>query len=144
MTILGRPDGVEGELIQVRRLLLGDLVQAKVAQDEQIGCEGGPESPIQGVVHSGLGHGLEQIVGVDEAYGVSGADGRVAQGPGEETLAHASRSPQGTCSCLSRNSREKTASSSRRCGVIDADQSKSSRRQVSSKPAPFSRISMPR
>ena len=49
-----------------------------------------------------------------------------------------------TCSYLSRNSSENTASSRRRSRVIDADQSKSSRRQVSSKPALCSRSSVRR
>ena len=40
-----------------------------------------------------------------------------------------------TCSLRSRNWREKAASRSRRSSVTDADQSKSSRRQVCSKPA---------
>ncbi len=40
-----------------------------------------------------------------------------------------------TCSLRARNWREKAASRSRRSSVMDADQSKSSRRQVCSKPA---------
>ena len=50
---------------------------------------------------------------MDEADGVSGTDGRVAQGLGEKTLAGASRSHQSTsggCSCLGGNSHGNTAS----------------------------------
>ena len=46
-----------------------------------------------------------------------------------------------TCSLRSRNWREKAASRSRRSSVMDADQSKSSRRQVCSKPALWRRSS---
>ena len=46
-----------------------------------------------------------------------------------------------TCSLRSRNWREKAASRSRRSSVTDADQSKSSRRQVCSKPALWRRSS---
>ena len=42
-----------------------------------------------GVVHPGLGHGPEEVVGVEEADGMSGADGGVAQGLGQEGLADA-------------------------------------------------------
>ena len=62
----------------------------------QIGCEEGPESPIQRVVHPGLGHALEEVVGMDETHGVSGADGGVAQGLSEESLVDAGGSQRGS------------------------------------------------
>lgn len=58
-----------------------------------------------------LSHGPEKAVGVAETHGVASADGRVAQGLGEEALTDAGgphQSASGGCSCLSRNSREKT------------------------------------
>ena len=85
---------VEDEVIQVGGLLGGEPVQAEVIQNEQIGCDEGPEGAVQGVVDPGLCHGLEEVVGVAEAYGVSGADGRVAQGLGQKGLADAGRSHQ--------------------------------------------------
>ena len=58
----------------------------------RVGGEEGPEGAVCRVVDPGLGHGLEEIISVAEADGVSGADGRVAQGLGEKALTHASRS----------------------------------------------------
>ena len=46
------------------------------------------------VVDSGLAHGPEVVVGMDEAGGVPGPDGGVAQGLGHEALAHARRTHQ--------------------------------------------------
>ena len=46
------------------------------------------------VVHPRLGHGPEEAVGMDEADGVTGSDGRLAQGLGQEALAHAGWSHQ--------------------------------------------------
>ena len=71
---------VEDEFVQIRRLLWREPVEAQVIEDEQVGGEEGPEGAVDGVVHSGLCHGLEEVVGVAEADGVSGADGGVAQG----------------------------------------------------------------
>ena len=63
-------------------------VQPEVVQDEQIGCQEGSEGAVCGVVDSGLSHGFE------EAVGVSGADGGIAEHLGEEALADASGSHQ--------------------------------------------------
>ena len=81
---------------------------------------------------------------MDEPDGVSGADGGIAQGLGQEALADASRSHQQHMLVLVEKLQEKTASSSLRSRVMDADQPKSSRRQVSSKPALWRRSSMRR
>ena len=67
-------------------------METAVIKDEQVGREEGPEGTVQRVVHPILGHGLEEVIGVAEADGVSGADGRVAQGLCQETLADANRS----------------------------------------------------
>ena len=65
-------------------------MESEVVEDKQIGREEGPEGAVCRVVYSGLGHGSEEVVGVDETDGMSGADGSVAQGLGEEALADAS------------------------------------------------------
>ena len=62
-------------------------VEAQVAEDEQIGGHEGPEAPIHTVNYPGLGHGLEEIVGVDAANGMSSADAQGLQGLGEKSLA---------------------------------------------------------
>ena len=54
----------------------------------------GVEGALQGVVHPGLTHRPEVAVGVDEAHGVSGPDRSIAQGLGQEALAHAGGSHQ--------------------------------------------------
>ena len=54
----------------------------------------GPESAVHRVVNPSLGHGFEEAVGMDEAYGVSGADGGVAAGLGQEALPDASSAHQ--------------------------------------------------
>ena len=53
-------------------------MKTQVIQDEQVWGEERAEGPVHGVVHSGLGHGPEEVVGVNEAYGVSRPDGGVA------------------------------------------------------------------
>ena len=50
-------------------------VQSQVVQDQQLRSEEGPEGTFQGVVDLGLSHGLEVVVGVDEADGVADPDG---------------------------------------------------------------------
>ena len=77
------------QLVEVSRLLGGELVEAQVVQDEQGGREKGPEGALQGVVDSGLGHGPEEVVGMEES------DGRVAQSLRQEGLAHTSGSQAG-------------------------------------------------
>ena len=61
----------------------------QVVQNQQVRGQEGAEAALQRVVHTGLGHGLEEIVGVNEADGVAGPDGGVAQGLGQEALADA-------------------------------------------------------
>ena len=124
---------VEYEFVKTGGLVGREPVETQAVKDKQVRRQEGPKGAVHRVVHPGLGHGPEEVVGMDEAHGVSGTDGGVAQGLGQEALADAGGSQQQDCSCLSRNSREKTASSSRQSSVIDADQSKSSSRQVSSK-----------
>ena len=140
----GRPVPVEDEFVKVGGLLRSEPVQAQIVQNEQVWGQEGPEGPVHRVVHSGLGHGLEEVVGVAEADGVPRPDGGVSQGLGRKLLPTPAGPTSKTCSCLSRKSREKAASSERRSKMIEADQSKSSNRQVSWKPALCSRISMRR
>ena len=90
----GRPMAIVDQFVEIGRLLGGEPVQTEVVEDEQIGGQEGPETTIHRVVHSGLGHGLEEVIGVAEAHGVAGADGRVAQGLSQKALADASRSHQ--------------------------------------------------
>ena len=78
---------VEDEFVEVGGLLGGQAMETQVIEDEQVGREERPEGAVCRVVHSGLGQGSEEVVGVAEAHGVSGADGGVAQGLGEEALA---------------------------------------------------------
>ena len=78
---------IEDEFVEVGGLLGGQAMETQVIEDEQVGREERPEGAVHRVVHSGLGQGPEEEVGVDEAHGVSGADGGVAQGLGEEALA---------------------------------------------------------
>ena len=73
----GRPVSVEDEFIQIGRLPSGEAVQPQVVQDKQVGCEKRPEGTVHRVVHSGLGHGFEEVVGaveggVDQASTISG------------------------------------------------------------------------
>ncbi len=58
----------------------------------RLGGQEGSEGAVCRVVHPGQCHGLEEVVGVAEADGMSGADGRVAQGLSEEALADTARS----------------------------------------------------
>ena len=47
------------------------------------------------MVHRGLSHGPEEVVGMYEADGVSGSDGCISEGLSDEALAHADRSDEG-------------------------------------------------
>ena len=96
-------------------------MQTGVVEDEQVRGDEGPEGLVGGVVHPGLGHGPEEVVGVYEQDGVSGPDGCISESLCEEALAHADR----TCSLRGRNWSEKAALRSRRSSVMAADQSKS-------------------
>ena len=69
-------------------------VQAEVVHDQQVRCQKGADCALQRVVHPGLGHGSEIVVGVDEAHCVPGPDGGIAQGLGQEALAHSGRSDE--------------------------------------------------
>ena len=62
--------------IEIGSPLGGEPMQTEVVEDEQIGRHEGPD----GMVHrvGDPSHGLEEVVGVDEAHGASGADDRVA------------------------------------------------------------------
>ena len=94
MTKLYAPLPVEDKVVEVRELLRSEPVQPQVVEDEKVRCKKVPDGAIHGVVHSALSHGLEEVVGVDETHGVSGAGGGVAQCLGQEALACAVRSYQ--------------------------------------------------
>ena len=70
----------DDQLVEVGGLLGGEPVEAEVVEDEQVWGEERAECAFHGVVDPGLRHGLEEVVSMDEADGVSGADGGVAQG----------------------------------------------------------------
>ena len=70
------------------------MVQPQVIGGKQLGGKERPESAVHRVVNPSLGHGLEEAVGMDEAYGVSGADGGVAAGLDQEALPDASSAHQ--------------------------------------------------
>ncbi len=85
---------VEDEFVEVSGLLGSEPVQSEVFEDEQVGGQERPKGADCRVIDSGLGQGLEEIVDVDEADSMSGADGQVAQGLSQETLADARGSYQ--------------------------------------------------
>ncbi len=85
----GGPVIVDDQLVEVGGLLGGEAVETQVLQYEQVGSEEGAEGLVGGVVGPGLFHGLEEVAGADEADGVPGSDGGVAQGLGQEALADA-------------------------------------------------------
>ena len=45
-------------------------MEAQIIQDEEVGSQEGPEGTVYGVVPSGLSHGFEEVVGMDETHGV--------------------------------------------------------------------------
>ncbi len=94
MTMLDTRCRSKDEFAEVRRLLRGEVVQPQVIEGKQLGGKEGPESAVHRVVNPSLGHGFEEAVGIDEAYGVSGADGGVAAGLGQEALPDASSAHQ--------------------------------------------------
>ena len=116
-------------------------LEAQVIQGQQFRGEKRPDGPFHGVVHSGLAHGLEEVVGVVEAHGVTVRNGSVSQGWARKVLPTPAVPTRKTCSYLQRNSRKTTASRSLRSRVMVADQTKSPNRQVSSKTALRSRSS---
>ena len=90
----GDPVAIEDGLVEVGGLLGGEPVQSQVVEDKQVRRQEGPKGAVHRVVHPGLGHGPEEVVGMDEADGVSGTDGGVAQGLAQEALADAGGSQQ--------------------------------------------------
>ncbi len=85
---------IEDEFVEVGGLLCREPVESQVAHDKQVWRQEGPKGAVCRVVDLGLGHGLEEVVGVAQAHGMSGADGGIAQGLGEEALADASGAHQ--------------------------------------------------
>ena len=85
----GPPVPLDEDIVEVARLLGGELAQAEVVEDEQVGGQPGPEFSLEGVIGAGLVEGLEQLRHGDEADPVAGAAGAVAEGTGEEGLADA-------------------------------------------------------
>ena len=85
---------VDDQLVEVCRLLGGEPVESQIVQDKQVRGQEGPEGSVHRVVDSGLAHGPEEVVRVDEADGVSRAYGGEAQGLGYEALAHPGGSHQ--------------------------------------------------
>ncbi len=57
----------------------------------------GAEGEVYGVVHSGMSHGPEEVVGVEEAYGVPGHYGGVDEGLTRKLLPTPVGSTSWTC-----------------------------------------------
>ena len=83
----GGPLAVEYQHIEIGRLLGAEAVQAQVVQDQQVGGQKAPEGAVQGVIHPGLGHDLEEVGGVAETDRVAGSYRDAAQGLGQDALA---------------------------------------------------------
>ena len=49
---------------------------------------------VRGVVHPGLSHGPEEVVGMYEADDMPGSDSSISEGLSDEALAHADRSDE--------------------------------------------------
>ena len=81
----------DDQLVEVYGLLLGHPVETEVVEDEQVRGEEGAEGLVRGVVHPGLSHGSEEVVGMYEADGMPGSDGSISEGLSDEALAHADR-----------------------------------------------------
>ena len=90
------------------------ILETAVIKDEQVGRPEGPADTVGGIVHSGLSHGLEEVVVVDETHSMAGADGGVVKGLVQENLVDAGwASPAGRTSCLSRNSSQQSTVTAR-------------------------------
>ena len=90
----------DDQLVEVYGLLLGHPVETEVVEDEQVRGEEGAEGFVRGVVHPGLSHGPEEVVGIYEADGMPGSDGSISEGLSDEALAHADWSDeQGRARC---------------------------------------------
>ena len=81
----------DDQFVKIGRLLAGEAMQPQIIHDEQVRREERPEDPVHRVVYRCLYHGPEEVVGMDEAHGMSRPYGGIAQGLGEEALAHAGR-----------------------------------------------------
>ena len=84
----------DDQLVEVYGLLLGHPVETEVVEDEQVRGEEGAEGLVRGVVHPGLSHGPEEVVGMYEADGMPSSDGSISEGLSDEALAHADRSDE--------------------------------------------------
>ena len=84
----GHPVAADDQLVEVGGLVGREPVQAQVVHDQQVRSQEGPEGSVHRVIHPGLGHGPEEVVGVNEADRMPGPDGGVSQGLGQEALAH--------------------------------------------------------
>ncbi len=83
----GPPMTLDEHIIEIARLLGGELAQAEVVEEEQVRREPAPQFPLEGVIGPGL---MERLQGDgDAADAVAGAAGTVPEGAGEEGLPHA-------------------------------------------------------
>src|SRR5262249_53501984 len=80
-----------GQLVEVGGLGGVQGLEGEVVEDEQLDAGEAAHLGFDGVVEPGGFESLEQLVGAGDVYGVSAADGDVAEGGGQVGLADADR-----------------------------------------------------
>ena len=74
------------DIVEVARLLRGELAEAEVVEGEQIRREPRAQLAFEGVIRAGLAEGEQELGDFDEAHAVAGAAGAIAQRFGKPTL----------------------------------------------------------
>jgi len=87
----GAPMALDQDIVEVTRLLGGELAQAEVVEDEQVRREPAPQLALEGIVGPGLMQGLQELGDGDEADAGASPAGAVAEGAGEKGLPHTDR-----------------------------------------------------
>jgi hypothetical protein len=86
---------LDDDLVEVTGLLSGETPEAEVVDNEEVGCEEGPEGSLRGVIGTGLMDELEHVVAAQEANGAPGPAGGMAEGAREEGFADADGAEEG-------------------------------------------------
>src|SRR2546425_10564949 len=82
---------LDQNIVDVARLLSGELAQSEIVEDHEVGREPAAQFPLEGVVGARLVQGEEQLSDLDVADMMPGATGAVAERLGEPALADPDR-----------------------------------------------------
>src|SRR5437870_11050804 len=85
---------LDEDVVEVARLLGGELSQAEIIEDDDVGGQPAAQFALEGIIGAGLEQGLQELGDLAVADAVAGAAGAVAERLGEEALSHPDRAAE--------------------------------------------------